>query len=110
MRTFLGLILIAGFSTLGMACNKATAEGLTRAVDQYNKSLRWKRFTQASMFVAPDVRSKFLERYLAAEDDLNIQSLEVRAVHRDVTQDFCGPSFQSSTFDRGCRRGLFTLN
>jgi len=61
-----------------LACATASTQGLDAAVQLYNDGLRWKRLTQAAQFRAD--RAQFLARYLAAEDKLNIESLEVRAV------------------------------
>ena len=47
----------------------------------YNQSLRWKRYNTAARFLAPDKRADFLEQYLSAEDDLHVQSVEVRSVN-----------------------------
>lgn len=55
-------------------------QGLRVAVDAYHDGLRWKRLTQASRFLPPKERSEWLARHLAVEEDLNIDSIEVRDV------------------------------
>ncbi|MEO1172987.1 MAG: hypothetical protein AAFX94_13200 [Myxococcota bacterium] len=55
-------------------------KGLRVAVDSYHDSLRWKRLTAASRFRTADQRSEFLAKYLAVEEDLSIDSIEVRDV------------------------------
>lgn len=57
-----------------------SGDTLRASVSAYNQNLRWKRFNSASHFVPAKSRAKFLERYLSAEDDLHIQSMEVRDV------------------------------
>ena len=81
MLTRLSLLfcLITGPFLVSCASTNA-GESLQASVSAYNQNLRWKRFTNASQFVPAESRAKFLERYLNAEDDLHIQSMEVRNV------------------------------
>ncbi|MEL6546837.1 MAG: hypothetical protein AAFQ82_19580, partial [Myxococcota bacterium] len=55
-------------------------EGLKVAVNSYHDNLRWKRINNASTYRLPDERAEFLARYLAVEDDLSIDAIEVRGV------------------------------
>jgi hypothetical protein len=75
--------LAVALVTLGCSC--ATSGGqsgsLDMAVHFYNEGLRWKRFAQAAQYVEETSRPDFLSRYLGSEDDLHIESLEVRAVN-----------------------------
>jgi len=81
MLTRLLLLFFLAFGSLLSSCASSGAgETLQASVSAYNQNLRWKRFTNASRFVPAEARAKFLERYLSAEDDLHIQSMEVRDV------------------------------
>jgi len=64
------------------ACAATAANGdpLDICVSRYNEGLRWKRLNNASAFVVPERRAAFMRRYLSREEDLHIESLEVRAV------------------------------
>ena len=79
MRFFILVSLLLG-PLLASCASTNTGESLQESVSAYNQSLRWKRFTTASRFVPAESRAQFLERYLGAEDDLHIQSMEVRNV------------------------------
>jgi hypothetical protein len=63
-----------------VGCSHASDEPLDMAVHRYNDSLRWKRFSDAAGYLVPEARQTFLRRYLAAESDLFIDSLEVRGI------------------------------
>ncbi len=65
---------------LGACAGGTSSKGLKVAVDGYHDSLRWKRLTNASTFRVPEERSNFLARYLAVEDDLSIDTIEIRGV------------------------------
>ena len=87
MLTRLMLLFSILLGPLLVSCASTNAgETLQESVSAYNQNLRWKRFTNASRFVPAESRAKFLERYLSAEDDLHIQSMEVRNV-TSFTQD-----------------------
>ena len=76
----------ASLTALGLAlCMLACAgpnagESLRASVGTYNQSIRWKRYNTAARFLAADKRADFLEQYLSVEDDLHVQSFEVRSV------------------------------
>lgn len=55
-------------------------EVLDRTVYTYNQHLRWKRFDKASRFVADAARVEFMKRFEGADEDLNIEDLEVKEV------------------------------
>ena len=81
MFTRLFIIFSILIGPLLVSCASTNAgETLQESVSAYNQNLRWKRFNNASRFVPAESRAKFLERYLTAEDDLHIQSMEVRNV------------------------------
>ncbi len=83
MRRTLPLRLVLLVAPVLSACVAATSEQpLELAVSRYNQGLRWKRLTSASELVVPERRSEFVRRYLAHEDDLHIENIEVRAVNR----------------------------
>jgi hypothetical protein len=72
-------ILLA--AALFAACaGRASEADLGRCVALYHDNIRWKRFTQAASFLPPEARQAFVERYLASEDRLEVESLEVRSV------------------------------
>lgn len=50
-------------------------------MNSYHQSLRWKRLDTAAQYRLAEERADFLARYLAVEDDLNIDTMEVRGVH-----------------------------
>ncbi|MEC9466628.1 MAG: hypothetical protein VX834_12630 [Myxococcota bacterium] len=73
---------VFGVSLCLLACAAPNAgESLRASVGTYNQSMRWKRYNTASTFLAPDKRADFLEQYLNVEDDLHVQSVEVRSVN-----------------------------
>ena len=65
---------------LAACATHSGANTLRESVNTYNQNLRWKRFANAAHYVPADQRAEFLQRYLQAEDDLFIQSMEVRNV------------------------------
>ena len=73
-------ILFAALLT-GCAAGQSSREDLHPALTTYHNLLRWKQFDGAARFRHQDDQSAFLARYLRAEDDLSIESLEVRSVH-----------------------------
>jgi hypothetical protein len=76
-RLTLGLTLAAALA----ACAPSASDmDLQRSVSMYNDGLRWKRFQMAASFVPPEARAAFLDRYLASEERLQIESLEVKSV------------------------------
>lgn len=76
-RLALGLALAAA---LAGCAPSASDMDLQRSVSVYNDSLRWKRFQVAASFIPPEARAAFLDRYLASEERLQIESLEVKSV------------------------------
>ena len=46
----------------------------------YNELVRWKKYDSAGAFRTPEDRTAFMVRYLAVEDDLNVESMEIRSV------------------------------
>ena len=73
---------ILGIALCLLACaGPNTGESLRASVGTYNQSIRWKRYNTAARFLAPEKRAKFLEQYLMVEDDLHVQSVEVRSVN-----------------------------
>jgi hypothetical protein len=83
----LRLLLVASLSLSACAAPGSGDMDLSRSVSMYNDALRWKRFEQAAAFIPADARAAFLERYLATEDRLQIESLEVRSVVSIPEQD-----------------------
>jgi hypothetical protein len=77
-RSLLAFALAA--FTLAAGCATTNDEPLDMAVSRYNESLRWKRFADAAAYLVPEARRAFLARYLASEEKLHIDSLEVRAI------------------------------
>jgi len=69
-------------AVLVVACAglQAHRESLPRAVKAYNTFLRWKKYDSATNFRATEDQAEFAARYLAAEDDLHVESIEVRSV------------------------------
>jgi hypothetical protein len=59
---------------------QARREELGRALSAYHEFMRWKRFDQAAMFHPPELQSAFVARYAAVEDDLHIESMEMRSI------------------------------
>lgn len=76
-RLALGLAFAAA---LAGCAPSASDMDLQRSVSVYNDSLRWKRFQVAASFIPPEARAAFLDRYLASEERLQIESLEVKSV------------------------------
>lgn len=76
-RGIAGLALATLFACSGSGTHQKV---LKVAVDGYHDNLRWKRLTNASTYRVPEERSEFLARYLAVEDDLSIDAIEVRGV------------------------------
>lgn len=92
-RSFPGLAATAGALLLGsslLACATmgASSEDLKAAVTAYNQHLRWQRYSSAAAFLPSSQRQAFLTRYISAEDDLHVESIDVRniqwAPHGDV--------------------------
>ncbi|MEL6196063.1 MAG: hypothetical protein AAFQ77_03310 [Myxococcota bacterium] len=75
-------VLLACLVTGSVGCSGSGGEGkhLKAAVDDYHANLRWKRLNEASNYRATERRAEFLARYLAVEDDLSIDTIEVRGV------------------------------
>ncbi|MEM6274181.1 MAG: hypothetical protein AAF735_02975 [Myxococcota bacterium] len=75
-------VLLACLAAGGVGCSGSAGEGkhLKAAVDEYHSNLRWKRLNEASRYRAAERRAEFLARYLAVEDDLSIDTIEVRGV------------------------------
>ena len=73
------MIFALGFSLFACAAPNAS-ESLRASVGNYNQSLRWKRYTNAARFLPAEKRADFLQQYLSVEDDLHVQSVEVRSV------------------------------
>jgi hypothetical protein len=71
----------------GCAGHQAAGQKLQYAVHSFNDHLRWKRFDSAAAFLPSDLKPDFLERYLSVEDDLHVESIEVRAVSNESTED-----------------------
>jgi len=97
-RLPLGLALAA----LTACAPSASDMDLQRSVSVYNESVRWKRFQVASSFVPADARAAFLDRYLASEERLQIESLEVKSVAAI-------PGEKVPTFDVFVAASLYTL-
>lgn len=87
MRLSRGLLWMALMGA--SACSMGETQGLRlqRAVHGFNEDLRWKRFDGAAAYLEPKEQAAFLERYLRAEDNLYIESLEVRAVAAEAEGD-----------------------
>ena len=79
MRILCLLAILCG-PHLTSCASSGAGESLRDSVSAYNQNLRWKRFTSAASFIPKETRAEFLERYLDVEDDLHIQSMEVRNV------------------------------
>jgi hypothetical protein len=77
-RLTFGLTLVT--VALAACAPSASDMDLQRSVSMYNDGLRWKRFQAAASFVPPAARAAFLDRYLASEERLQIESLEVKSV------------------------------
>lgn len=69
-----------GLGWSGCATQKQQGKGLRSAVNSYHDNLRWKRLSAASKYRVAEKRAGFMERYLAVEDDLSIDTIEVRDV------------------------------
>jgi len=76
------LFIVAVLAVGPMACAgaEANAEALQNAAKSYKRFLRWTQFEHAATFLPVQAQAAFLDRYMAAERDLNIQSIEVRAI------------------------------
>ncbi len=83
-RLLIHAVLFATASgLLGVAgCAAQSGDELSRAVYQFNDSLRWKRFNTAASYLPTAKQAEFLARYLAHEPDLHIDRLEVQSVSR----------------------------
>ena len=75
-------VVVTCLTLLASAClsHQAAMEALPRAVGTYHDLLRWKNVDGAARFRLEENRPEFLERYVAVEDDLKIDSIEVRSV------------------------------
>lgn len=69
-------------------CGHGPPGRLSVAVESYLNGLRWKRFHHSAAYVPADRQAEFLERYLAAEDDLHIESAEIRGVVLQPDEEF----------------------
>ena len=75
-----GTLSLAAIAGCLVMCSTSANETLQSAVESYNAHLRWKRFSHAANYQPSDRRALFLQRYVASEDDLHIQSIEVQGV------------------------------
>ncbi|MEZ4272752.1 MAG: hypothetical protein R3C68_15370 [Myxococcota bacterium] len=80
-------ILLLGVTLLACASSSDASGTLHRAVNSYNELMRWKKFEQAAGYIPANKRADFLERYLAVEDDLFVESMEVRGITWVTTED-----------------------
>src|SRR5688572_10632885 len=75
MRTvWLVLLVLAACSA------RSPKQDLDLAVQRYNDSLRWKRFSEAASYLPEELQADFLSQRLEDEDRLHIDLLEIRAV------------------------------
>lgn len=79
-RTVIPLVILL---MLLAACGRlrSNPDVLPRAVNAYNTFLRWKKYDSATAFRTPEDRADFAARYLAAEEDLSVDSIEVRSIN-----------------------------
>jgi len=87
MKRLLRKAMVVALLILPACTAPETSQHLRASVQEYNQNLRWKRFSSAASYLIPDERAGFLKRYLAAEDDLHIQSIEVRGVSPAQSND-----------------------
>ena len=82
MRTRLPYLCL----TVVLGC-AATADNanLVTSVKTFNESMRWKRFQAAASFIPVTGRSSFLSRYRDTEEDLSIESIEIRNMELQET-------------------------
>lgn len=69
----------------GCATQSSQRAELGKAVAAYNELMRWKKFDAASAFRKDAV--DFIARYAAAEDDLSVEHIEVRAISFPPVED-----------------------
>ncbi len=98
------LIFALTLAAAGLAACAPSASDmdLQRSVSVYNDSLRWKRFQMAASFVPPAERAAFLDRYLASEERVQIESIEVKSVA-------AVPGEKAPTYDVFVAASLYTL-
>ncbi len=79
---FVRTVFTIGLLALSFSCASTATrrQALEPAVQSYNTLLRWKKFERAADYLPVEERADFIERYLAAEDDLYVESVEVRAI------------------------------
>jgi hypothetical protein len=65
-----------------VACSSplSDAETLDKTVMVYNQHLRWKRFSQAAVFLPDKQRAPFLKLHEPSEETLNVDDLEVKNI------------------------------
>lgn len=85
--SLLSLLLLALLTPLGGCKTTASPLELKTSVKGFNENLRWERFDAAATFLPPAERSAFVRHYLELQEDLSIQSLEVRNVQLNEQQD-----------------------
>ena len=71
-------ILLVSMAACATAAGKR--DSLPRSIAAYSELLRWGKVDGAASFHLPENQAAFVARYTAAEDDLHIESIEVRAV------------------------------
>ncbi len=76
----LSYVLLLAVLFIACARLQIHRDTLPRAVKAYNTFLRWKKYDSATIFRAPEDQPGFAARYLAAEDDLHVESIDVRSI------------------------------
>jgi len=85
------MIVAAWIAMVGAGCaitsetSPDDAVSLQAASAEFSKDLRWGRYAEASIHVAPDYREEFLGYYEELGDDFHVVNLEVRDV--DMSKD-----------------------
>jgi len=65
------------------ACPPPKEDVFVTSINDYNNSLRWKRFEGASAYLPPDLRADFLEDIEKDAENLNITDFEIKDIKID---------------------------
>lgn len=78
-----GLVLALSPLLMTLACGaqpRTPRDVLEDDVMEFHRNLRWARYDEASVYVSPQMREAFLQRYRDLGDDFQVTEFEIQSI------------------------------